>query len=120
MYPPAIESILVLLEQAFQESDFYQAVDTTPQMVNKLFGKLLFDKWCKGDELVITEEEFEETTQRCVMEHALESLAEKGLVGTYDDPEKGPMVFLTTKGLQYVDQWRDSEDPPVQSSVKKF
>lgn len=106
-YPARVEAYLDIFEHWLQESGFYQpggpGLDTDSQTVRVEFGKLIFEKWLQANdaELHPTEDEFIQTTRRCIAVNAINSLVQKGLVDTIVDENGEELVFLTTKGKEF-------------------
>lgn len=117
MYPQEVEQALDELEQELQDTNFYVDIpDTDSPTVRKVFGKILFDKWCSTGALNVNQEEAEDAIRRCVMESALQSLIDKGLVNTIENEQGKEVVFLTSKGKECV-QYDNGDAVP---SIEKF
>lgn len=125
MYPPTVENFLDQLELGLIESDFYceqsPGYDTDSPTVREEFGKVIFDRWQRGLELILTEQEFMSIMQRCVAQSSIQRLVEKGLVDVIEDEHGEDVVFLTERGKQYMADKNGGTVPPsALSAQNKF
>ncbi len=98
MYPQAVEQALDTIVEGLENIGFFMQEQVEHRYVREEFGKVLFEQWLGDGEFGITLEQAENLLNRAMINQSLESLIERGLVGTIEDENGEEIVYLTEKG----------------------
>ena len=103
MYPQSVNEFVARVVDSIEESGFLKEENIDKESATEAFGEIIFDKWKRGDELIMTEEEAIKGMQMSVVISGMKELMRKNLVDTIEDENGEPIYFLTKEGRDYAE-----------------
>jgi hypothetical protein len=103
MYPQSVNEFVARVVDSIEESGFLKDENVDRESAIEAFGEIIFDKWKRGDELIMTEEEAIKGMQMSVVISGMKELMRKNLVDTIEDENGEPIYFLTKEGRGYAE-----------------
>jgi DNA-binding PadR family transcriptional regulator len=103
MYPQSVNEFVAQVVDSLEESGFLKEEKVDRESAIEAFGEIIFDKWKRGDELIMTEEEAIKGMQMSVVISSMKELTRKNLVDTIEDENGEPIYFLTKQGRDYAE-----------------
>jgi hypothetical protein len=102
MYPQPVREFVEKVIQSLDKSGFLIENDVDYESATKAFSGIVFERWKRGDELVMTEEEAMEGMKLSIFEATMKSLIKKNMVDTIENQNGEPVYFLTKEGKKYA------------------
>lgn len=103
MYPQVVENRVNEVVESLNESGFLTENDVDEESAREVFGKIIFDRWKQGEELVMTEEEATNGLKDAIVTATFKSLMNKGLLDSIKDETGEDMFFLTDRGKEITE-----------------
>ena len=103
MYPQSVNEFVAKVVDSLEESGFLKQENIDRESAIEAFGEIIFEKWMRGDELIMTEEEATKGMQMSVVISAMKNLMNEKLVDTIEDENGEPVYFLTKEGRDYAE-----------------
>jgi hypothetical protein len=98
-YPESVSSFTKKLLEGLDEEKFFEIEGADYDVTFRRFAELSLKKWVKGNEMEdFSEEEFSEVLKFSIAESELNSMTEKGLLGSMEDEHGETHYFLTERG----------------------
>ena len=103
MYPQSVNEFVARVVDSLEKSGFLKKEDIDRESATEAFGEIIFNKWKRGDELIMTEEEAIKGMQMSKFISGMKELMRKNLVDTIEDENGEPIYFLTKEGRDYAE-----------------
>jgi hypothetical protein len=104
MYPQSVNEFVAQVVQSLDESGFLTENDVDKESATKAFGEVVFKRWKRGDDLVMSEEDAIKGMQLSIFESSMKRLVSKKMVDSIEDENGEEIFFLTEKGKDYANK----------------
>jgi len=104
MYPQSVNEFVAQVVQSLDESGFLTENDVDKESAIKAFGEVVFERWKRGDDLVMSEEDAIKGMQLSIVEFIMKQLMNKNMIDSIEDENGEQVFFLTEKGKDYANK----------------
>jgi len=107
-YPEPVLLYATKVNQALEEMSFYKpgqpGAEIDPSILYESLCQRAFQLWLSGEEVILTEAQFEEAVRESLVYTAIGTLKELGMVDTILDENNKEVVFLTEAGKKAAEE----------------